>query len=65
VRGADVSTAQTQKDWAAAFVSQSGKLEEANMKQPYIRSVLSACEKREREIYDSLNGKKRRFFGLF
>ena len=65
VQGVDVSRAESQREWAAAFIGQTGKLETANTDKVYIRSVIAACEKREREIYDSLHGKKRRFFGIF
>jgi len=65
VIGADVSKVETQKDWAAAFVAQTGRLEAANADKSYVFSVVTACEKREQQIYESLNGKRRRFFGLF
>lgn len=63
--GVDVSLTQSQREWAAAFVAQTGRLETANTDKAYIKAVIEACEKREREIYDSLNGKKRRFLGIF
>jgi hypothetical protein len=65
VQGVDVSTAETQRDWAAAFVGQTGRLETANRDKDYIRETMTACEDREQEIYDALHGKKRRFFGVF
>lgn len=65
VLGVDASLFEALKDWAAGFVGQTGKLEEANIKPPYIKHTLETCERHEREIYDSLNGKKRRFFGVF
>jgi hypothetical protein len=65
VIGVDASNAESQRDWAAAFVGQTGNLEVANRKPPYILDTLQACEKREQEIYNALNGKRRRFFGIF
>lgn len=65
MQGVDVSQALTQRDWAAAFVGQTGRLETANHDKDYIRETVTACEDREQEIYESLHGKKRRFFGIF
>ncbi len=65
IKGVDVSLTEKQREWAASFVGQTARLETANNDKAYIKAVIEACEKREREIYDSLNGKKRRFLGVF
>ena len=64
VQGWPLPATDAPRDWMAFGVGESGQRVQANQRGAVILEIVTACEGREREIYDTLT-KRKKVLGIF